>query len=566
MMTLLRLSSDHVGPFLPGDEITFAPDVTVITGQNDAGKTALLALIERLAHRDRKSAVTEAEVSLAHRIPPTAPWKTDERIKAQAVFLADESQGKGPITVDYTLAPDVFAMSYSGTFKLDGKHNRAASSFPAELKGWPRAVVIPPATSDEIRTEIELDKMTPAEKSLLRIAFQKNIHAGEFGSLSRLERRGAVKEAEERLNERLSQFLPATLGYRFVLEPPSKAQPTVEIGLLDSHGGYSSLGQRGSGVRKMINLLGRLAIENIGSTPTLLLLDEPENSLHADSQHALRYALEQLGRLPSVQVIYATHSPAMINPMRPSSLRLLRRIRLNRQAWTTFKGGGNRADFATVRTSLGISPADSLLYSPVTIFVEGPTEVLCIPTLIRRLSDGGQPGFEGASDLLGNCLFVSVGGDHFGSQCTLAKAYGIIPVVYADGDKARQVRNQLARDHGDVDVITPDNPAHEAEHLVPIDVYFRALGKSLGKDDDDVNENVFNTWWENAHLPPQMMLSKRIGRWVEDTFDPNFTGKPEILHTACSEVAIELIRFESLERLVATVRQAIEKSVQPFFE
>lgn len=564
-MILKQLSSAHVGPFLTNDTITFESDVTVITGQNDVGKTALLRLIERLTSGIDRAIIEEDHVSLSHRMPPTEHWKSDKRIRARAIFIADRSQGSTDVSVEYILPPEVRNVSYKGQINVDGRVREVASN-GSNLEGLPRAVFIPLNTIEEIRTNIPLQNMNLAEQHLLLIAFQKRIHANEFASLPKLQRREAVKKAEERLNNRLSQFLPATLGYRFLLEPPSEQQPTVEIGLQDSHGGYSSLGQRGSGVRKMINLLGRLAVENIGSGSTLLLIDEPENSLHADAQHALRYALEQLGKLPNVQVIYATHSPAMINPMRPESLRVLRRVRQDEQAWTKFVNSSARNTFATVRTSLGITPADSLLYSPVTIFVEGPTEVLCIPMLIRRLSEASQPGFEGANELLSNCLFVSVGGDHFGSQCTLAKGYGIIPLIYADGDIAKHVQSQLARDHSDVEIVTPHDPSHEAEHLVPLDAYFKALGVFLKKDEEAINEVDFNMWRETAGLPKQMMLSKQISRWVEDKFDPNFSGKPDILHLACSEVPVENINAESILRLVAVIRTAVARLVEPFFD
>jgi hypothetical protein len=474
-----------------------------------------------------------------------------------------KSRGGKPIIANYNLAPGCWEIRWSGSFTVNG-NNRNVATNSQLLTGWPEAVMILPTVGDEIRTEIPLEQMTSPKRALLRIAFGKDIHPGEFTQLTKLQRRGAVKQAEDRLNDRLAQFLPETLHYRFVLEPPSEPRPMVEIGLLDAHGGYSALGQRGAGLRKMINLLGRLAVENIGSGSTLLLLDEPENSLHADAQHALRYALEQLGELESVQIIYATHSSAMINPMRPENVRLLRRVQRNQQAWTVFDNKPVTDNFAVVRTSLGISPADSLLYCPVTILVEGATEARCIPKLLRRLCEAKISGFEDVLELLGNCLVVSVRGDSFASQCTLAKGFNVIPVVYADGDKAKQAQQQLRANHSGVEIITPADPTHEAEHLVSTAAYFRALTKFLDKPEEEVNETKFNEWDAAAQLNPKMMFSKRIRRWVEDNFDPNFSGKPEILFDACREVRIEEVQTESLLRLVDAIRRAVAKSVQPF--
>ena len=126
---------------------------------------------------------------------------------------------------------------------------------------------------------------------------------------------------------------------------------------------------------------------------TCILYDEPETSLHADSQHMLRRILEELGRDPMIQVIYVTHSPSMINTMRPGAIRLISRVESDGKATSIIENAAFDHNYIGVRSSLGITPADSLLYAPITVVVEGPTEVRCLPLVLKKLKDGGVSGF-----------------------------------------------------------------------------------------------------------------------------------------------------------------------------
>lgn len=563
MMLLRKIRIENIGPFSSETPLSFEDRVTVLTGQNDVGKSLLLSLIERITKRDASGAITEQEVALDHRIPPTAEWENDPRLKVVARFCADPSQGGKEVEIEYLLAPKCWRIVGHGELVLHGQLCRGQIGLES-FAGWPKAVVIPANPDESISSEIDLTEMSGAERSLLRVAFGKDIHPNEFAKLPILARRTAVRTAEQRLNARLDGFLPPTLGYRFVIEPPVEQRPVVHLGLLDAHNGLTSFGQRGAGVRKLIDLLGRFAVENIGSQPTILILDEPENSLHADAQHALRYALEQLATLENVQVIYATHSPAMINPMRPETLRLLQRTRRSERAWTIVDNRPIKEDFAAVRCALGISPTDSLLYAPVVVLVEGRTETLCLPTLMRRLFEAGRSEFSDVPDLLGNCLFLAVGGDHFSSQCKLAKTFGVSPIVFADGDALKRVKHQLQKEHNDVELITLPDPNHELENIIPPQVYFQALADFMQLSGEEISEPAFKKWEAHAKLNPRMMFSKRIERWITDTFDPNFCRKSEILFAACSRVSTEEVNCESLIKLLDAIRKTIAKTISPF--
>jgi predicted ATP-dependent endonuclease of OLD family len=175
-------------------------------------------------------------------------------------------------------------------------------------------------------------------------------------------------------------------------------------------------------VRRIVSLMAALSEVDPDAGHTYILFDEPENSLHADSQHMLRRVLEDLAAHPTVQVVYATHSPSMINTMRPHAVRLLHRVSTDGRACTRIDNRPYAENYRAVRASLGITPADSLLYAPLAVIVEGITEVVALPIALERFQKQGIEGFGDREELLSQTGFIEGGGDSFPYLCRLAKS------------------------------------------------------------------------------------------------------------------------------------------------
>jgi hypothetical protein len=88
-----------------------------------------------------------------------------------------------------------------------------------------------------------------------------------------------------------------------------------------------------------------------------------------------RLVYELGNRQWDTRVVCATHSPSMITPMSPHSVRVLRREVAGGKATSVIDNKPYSANFFAVRSSLGVTPADSLPYAPVTVVAEGDTEV-----------------------------------------------------------------------------------------------------------------------------------------------------------------------------------------------
>jgi ABC-type transport system involved in cytochrome c biogenesis ATPase subunit len=545
-MKLLSLAPTKIGPFASGGTLTFEPDVTVITGRNDVGKSALLKLVAMVCARRVEDVLSESDVNFDHLVQAKRAWNDDGELKCEAEF--NWQIGQPTARYEAYLAPQQWPKS--------SLHwpNEGTSKGPSASTRLPKVLQFS-AENEAVRQQLSLTELNSTERRFIGVAFGPSFRFDALNQLSELAYENAVARAEDSLNTRLASLLPPTLPFRFRIRSSSEKRDRLFVNLRDEHGCSTALGQRGAGVQKMVNFLGRLAIENIGTNPTILLLDEPENSLHADAQHTLRRALEELATSNHhIQIIYTTHSPCMVNPMRPQSLRLLRRVPRGESAVSEMDNQPFSGNFAAVRTSLGLGPADSLLYAPLCVIVEGKTEALCLPILLQRLHADGLAAFAGVPEMLSQSLFLeATGSGSISELCRLAKAQGSKVVVFADGDVSRRWRDQMQKQHSDVPLVTLAD-RHEFEQLVPPKDYLHSIANALDVADEAVGLEVFEAWCEQAKLPEWMGWSKRVERWLADSLGKRMPEKARTMRAACEAVAVEAIQSQALAELVRRLR------------
>jgi predicted ATP-dependent endonuclease of OLD family len=111
---------------------------------------------------------------------------------------------------------------------------------------------------------------------------------------------------------------------------------------------------------------------------TLFLLDEPGLFLHPKGQKDLLNYLEHLGL--HNQVVYTTHSPFMINRLRPNRVRVIEK---KKKEGTCVNNKGYSSNWRPLRTALGLGLSDSFYFADKTLLVEGPEDKLYILSLLR---------------------------------------------------------------------------------------------------------------------------------------------------------------------------------------
>lgn len=558
-MILKSIEPRNFGPFAVPTRIDFEPDVTVLTGPNDTGKSFLLRLIRRICEKGREGAVQQDEVNFPYMHEAEPAWDHDAKIGCTANFSVTAStrqyipqaQGWDEIVVDCALAPAVFRRSVV-KFRKGDKWTQ--SKFPVDK--MPNSLVLP--LQHEIGSIINLSSPNPAESKLLHLAFGRAFSFAKIQALADAIFESERGRAEDRLNEQARRMLPGSIDLEFRLRPAQGGKDRLAVSLVDPHGGYTPFGSRGAGVQKILTVIATLMGMDLDSEHVYILFDEPENSLHADAQHGLRSLLEALAEKMTVQVIYATHSPSMINTMRPQSIRLFQRTQKDGKATSVVENRPIHENYLRVRSSLGVSPADSLLYAPITVIVEGVTEVVALPLILKKFKEAGVPGFEDVDKLLSQVHFLTGEGDSFEYMCRLAKSQGAKPIIFLDGDKTRRLKG-VAEKHPEVPMITL-REGKESEELIPEERYFEAIAASLEPPRQEVSREAFEKWQQGVHLPANLMFTKRVERWLQDEFDGASLDKPRVMKRAVELAEAKEIDSSKFLELMQGIRHLLSSS------
>lgn len=557
-MILLGFEPVHIGPFSAPTVLEVERNVTVLTGSNDTGKTSLLRAIYLFCTGNK---MTERELNEDRFGDFSGAWDTDPEVACNARFITDESTPHKVFTRGSVVPGDEIIVRKRLNEPGDGyqliSYKRPGENQPNNPRFTKAPNVIWLPTEGEIREVINLKEMNTPEQSLIKLAFGEKFTFENYRSVGEVRRSQGISAAEFALNEQLEKVLPKTLPLKFSIKEIGDKPDRLKIGLSDVHMGYTPFGSRGAGVRKLLSLMGALMAADLKQNHTILLFDEPETSLHADAQHMLRRMLEKLGELPTVQVIYSTHSPAMINTLTPGAIRILRRGQINDKATSLIMNNAFARNFSAVRESLGINPADSLLYAPVTVIVEGVTEVRCLPLLFKKLMDGGVKGFEDVEDLLAQIHFLDGIGDQCEYMCRLAKSQNALPVIFLDGDKA-DLSDKIKTAHSDAEVVMLE-AGKEFEDLVPLEAYISATAKCYPDHEEQITPQRLQDWLQAEPRFKKKMRSKQIENWIDDTLEIERLNKPVVMQQAIADVAVADIAVEKLRDLLGKIRSSLVK-------
>jgi len=417
-MKIKKLTVDGFRCLL-GFEVKFEDDLTVIVGENDAGKSSLIECLKvvtqgRKVERDdfnhgrtqikisvstdefkfwktydlNEDSVIEANLNASpteEYIEKIRSWLSDqdldlddqdeqEKIKliAKTIGLTVRSNSnianlKAAILEkfngdDIEIAEATFPIF--NNIQLDGRHFENVSGFFKEvfLKGKQSEIWDEKITEDQTIEEFVKDKINSYSSHI-----EQSIKA--TGVLSRMQL--FLKDLTEVKIEPLYQKKDLNID--------------AKVKFME-HGKEVSIDKKGDGTKRRITMAlleykkEQSLLEHDAST--IYLLDEPDTHLHVKAQIEFLETIKGFAESGS-QVILTTHSPFIINSVKPKKLRLLENNN-NHSKIKYIKSDPDSAD--VILRALGIENT-YLFFSKHIIIVEGETEEKFIPSYFIRAFD-----------------------------------------------------------------------------------------------------------------------------------------------------------------------------------
>ncbi len=563
-MKITSVTVSNFGPFYGEHTLRLDPCVTILTGPNDCGKSILL---DALACAVSHGGTTDRRVNLTRAGEVKGNALADPGLGAEIVVEVSSESAALKMLPAPIQAGDVLTArrplgvrSSSNIGKVERAGKRIGIGGSIAIPRWD-VLRLP---GEVLRPVIPLKGVNAVERGFLELGL-----GPEFVDMpAKLPNRWpeTLRRAEESLTDALRRALPSAMEMEVRLTDGAPQNVgSVRVSLVDAVGELIGVDDRGAGLGRMLAFVGPLVLAlRSPNTPILVLIDEPENSLHADLQHKLRMLLEEIGKNPMCQVVYATHSPSMINNMRPGAIRLLGRGKNGEAPTSIINNDPYGKNFAMVRSALGITPADSLLYAPVTVVVEGKTEAYCLPRMLQKLKEGTVTGFNDVDEILGQIHFLDGEGDSVEFLVRLAKSQNSRAVVWLDGERRpKKGEQKLRSDHSDVPIIKLDD-SKDIEQLVPGDVYFRAIVDCCREDGCDegavsgLTPEGFGQWLgEQKQRVKENVFGRQVQDWLEDALSGPIPPKHKIMGKAVELCPAEKIECDKLSQLLQEIRRLL---------
>lgn len=192
------------------------------------------------------------------------------------------------------------------------------------------------------------------------------------------------------------------------------------------------INKRGSGTRRLVllNFFRAKAEQDSASkgTGVIYAVEEPETSQHPNNQRMLIDAFEELVANGECQVLLTTHTPVLARRFDRERLRI---VRLDNGCSSTASGSDDNA-LASIVDSLGILPDHDV---KVFVGVEGKHDISFLCRISRILADAGEavPDLARAEDE-GRLVFIPCGGSSVELWVARLKNLGIAEFHIFDRD------------------------------------------------------------------------------------------------------------------------------------
>jgi predicted ATPase len=394
--------------------VRFEPDVTCLVGKNESGKTAFLQALHqanpagspgrgfdelrdyprRLRGRDR--------AQIADTTPISATFELGEAdVEAVAQRFGPVAAGAKELTVERT---------YSGRRRL----LLAAEEPPEEVAALlasrlPRFLyfdgysMLPGRVSIPRLQATPEEELQPGERTALALLRLAGVAAEEFVETEYEVRKAALESAAAMVSEEVFRYwsqnpeltVELDLDFREAGQSGNGGPPFLDVRIRnDRHRVTMNVGERSGGFVWFFSFVAAFS-ELRESEGLVLLLDEPGLGLHATGQaDLLRYLDEQLA--PGHQVVYTTHSPFMVDPVRPHQVRTVEDVEGDGTRVREGSQATSRDTVLPLHGALALRLLDGLGAGPRTLLVGGVADLVYLEVMSGYLRQAGRRGLDPA--------------------------------------------------------------------------------------------------------------------------------------------------------------------------
>lgn len=334
-------------------------------------------------------------------------------------------------------------------------------------------------------------------KNMSKDSFFKNnpkyIYFGDLNEINfnsdNLQELYSINNANERrkIETNASQFLQYILNTNINISINLKNDSSYNIDVIDSYGNSNLLSNKSSGLQQLV-YLGVVFSFNLLKKPKNIVLgiEEPESNLHTSLQKRLFKRIREISEEYSLQIFLTTHSPVFIDKFNYESVHHVKR---NNNKHTKVLKESYRNNWFNIRKDLGLDINDSLFVGEFNLLVEGPTEKIIFPKIIKILYDKDLISFS-EEDIN---LLSAQGAPNLHYFSKLISQMGLPTVVLVDNDQqGKNAKEKIEEDNrfNKLKVISLDKEEHdkcEIEDLINNDILLSSINElynsSLNKED-----------------------------------------------------------------------------------
>ncbi|MES2655197.1 MAG: AAA family ATPase [Bacteroidota bacterium] len=577
--------------FLDSGEMTFTPGINIITGQNNAGKTALMQTLS-LSFKDvpHRSSNTIPDESVNNIDPSIADIELIVSNIEIENYIFNQNQIFIPLNNYF---PNQGSASDRSFFDKLESENMLVSTFQA---GTNPILSHIKAIGQRNQDVLSIYNVLKKEKLLKYNSVSSGSSDGFYLSLAQYFARTIYLFKAERMNIGVHAFqgkselennasnLPDVLNvmqgnferftrfnkyvnkifpnvHRISVRPQGIGSNLVEIVVwnenpeLERDDLVVPLSECGTGLSQVLAILYVVLTANVSK---IILIDEPNSFLHPGASRKL---IEILKEYPQHQFIITTHSPTIIAAANPKTIHIVKNE--NAQSTVTSLDINEAKGEQSYLTEIGAKLSD-VFGADNILWVEGKTEEICFPKIIEKMKDVSQMG----TAILGVKHTGDFEGKHaqstFDIYNKLSTGKGLIPpavgFIFDKEGKNETVIGDLKR-QSDNKIVFSERKMFE-NYIINPNAIFEVINQDLKEEIslETIKGWIENNKWDKKFITQKQANNKNEADWLLHVDGAKFLAE---LFNVLSDTKVT---YSKVKHSVALAEWLIENDFENSFD